>query len=146
MRNDPLDFQESHTFGYAVGNPLLAIDPTGLETYVCTRRLDYVPFRFGDLYHEYVCTGNEKSGRSCGGLGPSGNPLNSPGRIENDRYDAKACTKRDNDNKCIEDCVQDKLRSPPPNYSANLSKGQNCQTYAEYSVVAHCEAQCGGPK
>ena len=130
-----------NSYVYVDGNPVSGVDPLGLATYQCTRKLNNVPFRFGDLYHQYVCTGNDRSGYDCAGLGPSGNPLDSPGVLEPDYYKPEACQKVNEDDECIEKCIWQEFKRPIPNYSVNLSQGENCQTYAR-TVVATCEARC----
>ncbi|HKJ74267.1 MAG TPA: RHS repeat-associated core domain-containing protein, partial [Alphaproteobacteria bacterium] len=142
LTSDPIGLEGGmNTYAYADGSPTMKTDPLGLATYMCTRRLNNFPFRVGPLYHQYVCTGNADDGYSCGGLGPTGNMFDSPGQIERDDYKADRCNKKDSDNQCIESCIAKKLNSPPPNYSVDLSQGQNCQTYAN-SVVYECEATC----
>jgi RHS repeat-associated protein len=125
------------TYGYVEGNPLNAIDPLGLATYQCTRKLTNVPFRVGRLYHQYVCTGSAKDGYRCGGLGPSGNMFDSPGIIETDAYSSDKCSLVRKDDTRVENCIIDSLAKPTPNYSVGLSHGQNCQTYAT-GIVAAC--------
>ena len=128
-------------YSYVGGNPLSYTDPLGLATYQCTRKLNNVPFRAGPLYHQYVCTGNAKDGYSCQGLGPTGSMFDSPGKLEPDAYKPEACEKVDDDNQCIEQCIAKRFSSSIPNYSVDLSHGENCQTYAR-SAVGECEAIC----
>ena len=45
------------------------------------------------------------------------------------------------DNKCVESCIKKKFGGPIPNYSVDLSQGENCQTYSE-GIVSECFAQC----
>ncbi len=129
-------------YTYADNAPLMKTDPLGLATYQCTRRLNDVPFRFGPLFHQYVCTGNAKSGFSCKGLGPTGSMFNSPGQLEPDPYKPERCEKVQDDNQCIEDCIQGQFKNGQvPNYSVDLSHGENCQTYAN-ATVSYCVAKC----
>ena len=123
-------------------NPLLFSDYLGLDSFQCTRRLNNVPFRVGPLYHQYVCTGDAGNGYSCGGLGPAGkNPFDSPGQIEPDRYTPQQCEKVHDENVCFQNCLQRKLKDPPPNYSLDLSRGENCQSFAN-RIQFECEAEC----
>jgi hypothetical protein len=88
------------------------------------------------------CVGNAKTGYTCKGLGPSGvNPFNTPGKIESDSYKPSACSVIQPDNKCVEDCIKKKFGGPLPNYSVDLSQGENCQTYST-GIVSECFAQC----
>ena len=130
-------------FTYADANPINSVDPMGLATYQCTRRLNNVPFRAGPLYHQFICTGNTKDGHSCGGLVPSGNPLNSAGKIEPDQFKPDQCQKVEDDNACVERCVAKQFVSSLPNYSVNLKYGDNCQTFAN-QVESSCRAMCRG--
>ena len=130
-------------FTYADANPTNSVDPMGLATYQCTRRLNNVPFRAGPLYHQFICTGNTKDGHSCGGLVPSGNPLNSAGKIEPDQFKPDQCQKVEDDNACVERCVAKQFVSSLPNYSVNLKYGDNCQTFAN-QVESSCRAMCRG--
>jgi hypothetical protein len=41
----------------------------------------------------------------------------------------------------VEDCIKKKFATPPPNYSVDLSQGENCQTYST-GIVSECFAQC----
>ena len=142
VQSDPIGLAGGiNTYSYAENQPTSLTDRLGLATYQCTRKLNYVPFRAGPLYHQYVCTGNAKDGYSCQGLGPKGSMFDSPGKLEPDAYKPEACEKVDDDNQCIEQCIAKRFTSSIPNYSVDLSRGANCQTYA-HSVVGECEASC----
>ncbi len=144
ISEDPIGMMGGANFyAYVDDSPVTNTDPGGLATYQCTRRLNNVPFQGGPLYHQYVCTGNAKNGYSCGGLGPTGNPFSSPSQIEPDSYNPAACTKVQDDNQCIESCVQKKQNGSLPNYSVDLSHGDNCQTYAN-QIVLECTLACKG--
>ena len=132
-------------FAYVEGDGVNLSDRMGLATYQCTRKLNNIPFRIGPLYHQYVCVGNSKNGYSCQGLGPTGSMFNSPGKLEPDTYKSEACEKVQDDNQCIETCVIKKFSSSAPNYSVDLSNGENCQSYA-HSIVGTCEAICKARK
>ena len=141
-QSDPIGLAGGiNTYSYADGSPTSKTDPLGLATYQCTRKLNNFPFRVGPLYHQFVCTGNAKDGYSCQGLGPTGSMFDSPGKLEPDVYKPEVCDKVDDDNQCIEACIARRFTSSVPNYSADLSHGDNCQTYAR-SVVGECEASC----
>jgi RHS repeat-associated protein len=130
-----------NTYAYVGSDPLRFTDPLGLATYMCTRRLHNVPFRSGPLYHQYICVGSSSGGFSCGGLGPTGNMFDSPGIIESDEMKAKSCQLVLDDNDCVEKCIRDTFNQPPPNYSVDLSRGENCQTYAD-AAVNDCVVKC----
>jgi RHS repeat-associated protein len=142
VESDPIGLGAGvNTYAYGEGNPVAVSDKFGLDTAECTRRLNWVPFRAGPFFHQYVCVGNAQTGYSCLGLGPTGNMFNSPGKLEKDAYSPSACQTVLPDNKCVEDCIKKTFGQPPPNYSVDVSHGQNCQTYADGTVEA-CMAQC----
>jgi RHS repeat-associated protein len=129
-------------YTYVSNNPLRFTDPLGLATYMCTRRLNNVPFRAGPLYHQFICVGNAQGGFTCGGLGPSTSSIfNTPGIIESDTMKPQSCQLVQDDNDCVEQCIKDTFGKPPPNYSVDLSRGENCQTYAD-AAVFDCVARC----
>lgn len=117
----------------------------GLDTYMCTRHLKNVPFKTGDLFHQYICTGNANDGYSCSGLVPSGSMFDSPGKIESEKYKQESCEKIQDQNSCVEQCIKDQFNGPLPNYSFNLKHGENCQTFAN-STVSYCQVKCAGSR
>lgn len=72
---------------------------------------------------------------------PSGSMFDSPGVIEPDPFRQKSCQLVQDDNDCVEKCIEDTFGKPPPNYSVDLSRGENCQTYANTAVI-DCVARC----
>ena len=148
VQSDPIGLQGGiNTYGYVESNPVAATDRFGLETQMCKRRLNNVPFRAGPLFHQFVCVPDGKGGKICGGLGPSGKMFDSPGVIEfeNSSSPKAICEKAVDDNQCVEKCIQDEFKKPPPNYSVDLSQGDNCQVWAHRTVFM-CQAQCKGKK
>ncbi len=143
VESDPMGLRGGlNTYVYAEDDPVIVTDRLGLDTAMCTRPLHHFPFSPGPLYHQYVCVGNAKTGYTCKGLGPSGNnPFNTPGAMESDSYSPSACKALQPDNKCLEDCIKKKFAAAPPNYSVDLSQGENCQSYAN-GIVSECMAQC----
>jgi len=149
IESDPIALQGGlNTFAYTDGNPLIGYDTRGTETAMCTRRLNNVPIRVGPLFHQYICVPDGKGGKTCGGLGPSGSMRDSPGKVEYESSDSQSksqCKKVADDDKCLEDCIQKKFREGPPNYSVDLSHGDNCQTWADRAFIT-CQAECRGKK
>jgi hypothetical protein len=137
-----------NTYAYVEDNPAEVADPFGLATEMCTRRLNNVPLRFGPLYHQFIQVpkGNG-SGKMGGGLGPTGSMRDSPGVIEfeNQSSPKATCEKVMDDNQCVEKCIRDEFKKPPPNYSVDLSHGDNCQSWSDRTVMI-CKAQCKGKK
>ena len=141
-QSDPIGLEGGwNKFGYVEANAVSNIDPLGLATYQCTRRLNNVPIRAGSFFHQYVCTGNAKDGYSCGGIGPSGNIFSSPAKLEQDKFKPEQCEKVEDDNACVEQCIAKQFTTSLPNYSVNLKSGDNCQTFAN-QIEATCKAQC----
>jgi len=74
VESDPIGLGSGvNTYAYGENNAVMVPDQFGLDTAMCTRRLNYVPFRVGPLFHQYVCVGNVQTGYTCRGLGPTGN-------------------------------------------------------------------------
>jgi uncharacterized protein RhaS with RHS repeats len=142
IESDPIGLGSGvNTYAYGENNAVMAPDQFGLDTAMCTRRLNHVPFRVGPLFHQYVCVGNVQTGYTCRGLGPTGNMFNSPGKLETDSYSTKSCQTVQPENKCVESCIKNAFISALANYSVDVSHGNNCQTYAD-STVSQCVARC----
>lgn len=141
-----------NTFAYVEGDPLGATDPKGLKTFSCTRPLKGLGgVRAGPLFHQYLCTGDPKTGKmTCGGLGPTPGtrPFDtSPGVNEPDDFSPEKCEERADNNSCVEACIQKKLNGTLPQYDVlagtRLAKPetQQCQIFAE-DTLSSCVNQC----
>ena len=132
-----------NSHAYVEGDPVSNTDPTGLATQMCKRRLSVLPFRVGPAFHQYICVPDGMGGKVCGGLSTNGSLFNSPGVIEYENKSdySEICEEIKEDNTCMEQCVRDAFMKPPPNYSMDLSNGDNCQTWAN-NTTATCQAKC----
>lgn len=137
---DPIGYRskDSNYFRYALNNPLKFTDPTGLAS-KCHRPLSFLPIEVGQAHHEYVCVTNKDGTVTCGGLGPNGFPLVSPGVIEPDDPNETCVNVDIGPQGCMDACLAQVLKEKPPIY---LIKGSNCQDFAQ-NAVAKCTDQCG---
>jgi hypothetical protein len=148
MGSDPIGLRGGlNTFAYVEASPLAATDALGLETEMCKRRLNNTPFRAGPLFHQFIRVRDGNGGKVGGGLGPSGKMFDSPGviEIENSSSPKSTCEKVMDDNQCTEKCIRDEFKKSPPTYSVDLSRGDNCQSWADRTFLT-CQATCKGKK
>ncbi len=157
ISEDPIGFQGGIDFyAYTLNNPVNWIDPFGLEVQECRRPLNGMPFNSHLPPHTFVYSTQKGTGY---GLGPKNNwdaawaaesGKAVPGNIEKDYpYDPSGklkpnyqCSKV-SDDKCFEDCVNQKsldaTRNPP---SWQLGVYQ-CDTWAN-DIERQCRQQCKG--
>ena len=140
-------------YRYFGGNPVRYFDLLGLESYQCRRPLAGRPGKnlkngwdvpWNPFFHQFTCTRNPATGLLvCGGSGPSGNPISSPGQPttpQTDFYQPNACKKTVGDNKCFEQCMIDEWKKPRPRYG--IPFGTDCQEYDE-DLNERCRQKCG---
>ena len=149
-QSDPIGLRDGmNTFAYAQGRPLGVLDRYGLDTFACTRPLEGSHgIRFGPLYHQYLCTWDDRTGAvTCGGLGPSGSMFGSAGVIEPDRYEPTRCELIEPNNPCYESCVRRELAATPPEYDVRAgyptarSGAEQCQVFAR-RIIQTCRGEC----
>lgn len=144
IQADPIGFAGGmNLFLYADGAPLTRTDPMGLATDMCTRRLTNMPVRAGPLFHQFICVPDGRGGKICGGLSPVGrNFFDTAGKMEYEQSTASAtCDQVVEDNACVEQCIAQEMTKTPSHYSINLTKGDNCQTWAN-ATLHNCKLQC----
>ena len=147
---DPLGLVDgASVYRYVRGNPGRYVDPTGEQTYVCTRPLGQPPGDQGPIvaYHEYLCVGTGKN-MICGSTSATGgawnNGYSSPGTgyNENDYFDETSCRQDEDENSCLEQCIANELSKPERPWYAIGPHGTDCQEYSR-STLASCKKSCG---
>jgi len=140
-------------YGYANQNPMSYSDPWGLTTYMCTAPLHALSggkgaksgpnWRVNPLYHQFLCVNKDL----CGGQDRSGKSprweLGSPGKPSDDKFNDKTCKPVAPDNKCLENCIAQRITNPTRPYYSIGPLGTDCQEWAD-DTFATCQAECKG--
>ena len=146
-------------------NPVLGVDPLGLETQRCIKPLHFLggtgersgPDIWGNpLYHQYLCVPDGKDGHICGGQDQRGEKWYDgfwgPGKSSIDKLDnAGKCEIVEPDNECIEECLKRKFNGPRLRYSVlpdiftpvEFGLLKNCQDWSNDSFNS-CKDKCNG--
>jgi RHS repeat-associated protein len=128
----PLDL---NSYSYVSDDPLLWIDPFGLDTLMCVKF--WHP-------HTFLCVDG-----TCSGKYPSGNPISSAGVIRDDSQNQSKASCSAVPNKCpgnsFDDCVKKRLLQRGPSGDQYNWSGANCGQWAE-DVVSSCRALCTSSK
>jgi RHS repeat-associated protein len=152
-RTDPLFFtlQDVNAYSYARANPLVGVDPLGLQTYHCTRPLGKPPGPKSPppiINHQYACFLESNGTYTCDSTSkrdPAGTFLDNllPGEGNNPRdvFDPKRCTQVEPKNTCLEDCLRALWSQPRSTYAVG-PLGEDCQEYTR-RLLYDCRVACG---
>jgi RHS repeat-associated protein len=140
ITEDPIGLLGGVNLYVYVGNkPVTAIDPSGLEAFVCQRPLHglprHTPF---PLVHEWLCV--VQDGKvTCGGQTPSGSGSGSPGKPTTDDYWSPNSCRPVKSDSCMDECLKRKINSKDrPYYRWYWS---NCQTWTT-EQYSDCFNEC----
>ena len=130
------------------------VDLLGLETYVCTRRLNSKSGTWAPtwikLHHEYLCVKKPDGSMQCGSVTQKvadfwASFIPTPSRFTNsgeDQFSPSRCTEKFNDT-CVDQCVLRNLNNPNSRKPYAVGPmGEDCQEYTS-RILRTCERLCG---
>jgi RHS repeat-associated protein len=158
---DPIRFGGGDPNLYAAcgSDPINCVDPTGFDSYVCRKPLDFFNSAGGDssdpnnsrtgpdvpgnpLNHEFVCV-DTPQGKVCGGLTQKDGHWWGPGAPSDDTYSRNRCDRLEDSSSCFDKCLQSKIESPQRPYYGLAFVGTSCQQWAEDQMF-DCRMACSG--
>lgn len=160
---DPIGFAggDTNIYAYAGNDPVNATDPSGLDTFMCTKPLHalvqrgwdvYNPSWYNWFYHQFLCVTDEKGNVVCGGQDRVGDDglgtlirKGVPGKPSHDSWPTSGNGSCQNvsSGKCVDACVERKMVSPKRPWYAIGPKGIDCQDWAD-AALAECQKECKG--
>jgi RHS repeat-associated protein len=145
LTKDPIGLADDlNLYAYVKSVPVSAVDPTGLQSYVCQR-----PIRGAEQgLHSFLCTTNERGEKVCAGQGPKCGMLQAvmigcDGKDSDEKFDADQCTEVVPKNRCVEECFEEKFAEPRPRYAGVGPHGTDCFEWSE-EVWFKCATKCSG--
>lgn len=147
VQSDPIGLEgDISTFRYTWGNPLIMLDPNGLQSWTCTRPMRGLPVAVAPS-HGFLCTTRIDGSISCGGQGPSCGALQSlagcPGTDGGEEFRADQCRSIDDEkDRCFEDCLLEKFGEDRPRYAAFGPHGVDCHEWVDDTWYS-CSKRCG---
>jgi RHS repeat-associated protein len=157
VQSDPIGLVAGvSTYGYALQNALVLIDPDGLKAWYCQRPLcpagtNCTTGERGPpiVNHQYLCVSRLDGTIECNGQS-SDRPtdLISPGRPtrpDEDSYHPESCDEVDGDeNRCLEACLLTNFGKGRPTYGIG-PQATDCQEWASATLWG-CKAHCRRPQ
>jgi RHS repeat-associated protein len=149
VQSDPIGLEgDINTFRYTLNNPLIMLDPNGLQSWTCVRPMRGLPVVVAPS-HRFLCTTRIDGTISCGGQGPSCGALQSlagcPGTDGGEEFNSDQCRSiGDDKDPCFEECLLEKFGDKRPRYAAFGPHGVDCHEWANDTWYV-CSKKCGSP-